>query len=637
MNLADDVLLHLFGQQGGIAAGGGVYVKEIILERAVDLGVEGLLHIEADILADLAVVAALPLVVALEDMSHELVHQLIDRQTVDGLVQTGLNIPQLQNPSGVGGGRGGGGAAEIVDVLGKGLLQVVQQLEQGDKIGVVELVQAASEGTEGGNGIHQLYHAVIQQIEVGNALFIELIVFLVALMVKIDAALYGVVHGAVFGIEVELLGLQLFLGLLDGAVQSGHHVIAGVIEEAGGVVGAVFRVHAQLIELAEDLAGEGVGSDLFKVEDGQRGVEGRAVLLPLAAALIPPGVARRDPALGCMASGDDALRGQDLQVDIGEHQGIATLDHFIIHLIGGEAQLTYPVIHHIFGDDRRFPADALLEAAVEAGGQIGGDLSHGDLGVGGAQHMIGEVGAVPAGESGHALSHIGQVATHGETAVLFTGGDAAQIHVRQIGHDIVGGHMDAVAEAVGQDGAVRLGGRDEVAEVHRRLLGIHRESAVVLLEEIVARLQVHEIVQLLHGGVAVGVVIGHTGGVGGYLRLGGHHVGQEEEAHDIARRSPALVLQGLTHDVAGVQETARAGTTRDTGEDVDVQGRGVQTAQGGGTLLFDSGFEGGGLAQKEVASHLPDAAGALGREEAVDFIDLHPVEQGIFADDVLAA
>ena len=76
-------------------------------------------------------------------------------KTIHNPSQTGPNVPQLQNVSGIG-GRGGSGTVEKIHILREGFLQIIQQLEQGDKVGPIELFQTVSEGTESGNGIPQL-------------------------------------------------------------------------------------------------------------------------------------------------------------------------------------------------------------------------------------------------------------------------------------------------------------------------------------------------------------------------------------------------------------------------------------------------------------------------------------------------
>ena len=273
-------------------------------------------------------------------------------------------------------------------------------------------------------------------------------------MNEVGAALCGTVRRAVFRVEVRFLCLQFFLGLLDGAVQGRYHVITGGIEETGGIVGAVFRVHGQFVELTEHLAGEGVGGDLVPIEGGRFGGEGRSVFFPLAAAPVPPFVARLDPELGSIASGKYSFHSQVFGIDVGEGQRIAALDHFMVHLTGGKAQCFHQVIHCGLGNYGGLPADTDLESAVKAGGQIGGDLNHRHFRTVTPQDEIGVIGAVCSGEAEHTLPHAGQAAAHGK---------AIQIYVCQTGHDIIHGLPNSIRIAVGQDRAIRQCGRKEIA------------------------------------------------------------------------------------------------------------------------------------------------------------------------------
>ena len=277
-------------------------------------------------------------------------------------------------------------------------------------------------------------------------------------------------------------------------------------EETGGVVGTVFRVHAQLTEGAEDSANERAGGGRTKIKGGQVGAESRAVLLPPAAALVQPGFSRHGPALGGAAFGEDAELQQCFGFYIGKGEGLTVSAQSMKHLLSGKAKLTHPVVHHVFGKVYGLPAHTLLEAAVVTSGQIGGDLGHGDLGVGRAQQMVGAVGAVPMGKVGCAMGDTGQVGVQCQVVVGM---------VDQMGHDIIRGLLNGIRIAVGQDRAVRSGGGDQIAEVHRRIPGIHRECAVVLPEGVAGRPEIHMVIQLFQSGVAVGAVAADTSGICG--------------------------------------------------------------------------------------------------------------------------
>ena len=120
--------------------------------------------------------------------------------------------------------------------------------------------------------------------------------------------------------------------------------------------------------------------------------------------------------------------------------------------------------------------------------------------------MIGQIGAMHTGQSADAVVHVGQMASHGQ-AVFW------KLYIGQAVHNVVRRHIDAIPEAVGHQRAVRLGGRNQMAHLNRRLLGLDFKATIILPEPVIRVPQAHQIVQLLHGRVSVAAVILDLGGV----------------------------------------------------------------------------------------------------------------------------
>ena len=218
MKPGEDVPLHRFGEDDGMAAGGGEGIEKIILKGAVEFVMKGLLHIVADIRSDFTAVVALPLVVAIEYVGHEEGDQSVFVQIVNDLVQVRPECLEVRNVCGTGGD--GSRTVQIADILGKGLLQVVQQLEQGTKIAVVEPIQGGHEHAERVKGIFQCVQVIQYFVERSHTLPVELVVSTPhkkRVADEVFTALHNIVQRAVFRVEVEFLRLQLLLRLLDGA------------------------------------------------------------------------------------------------------------------------------------------------------------------------------------------------------------------------------------------------------------------------------------------------------------------------------------------------------------------------------------------------------------------------------------
>ena len=179
------------------------------------------------------------------------------------------------------------------------------------------------------------------------------------------------------------------------------------------------------------------------------------------------------------------------------------------------------------------------------------------------------------------VAHIGQMPPHGQAvfrcwraaSIRSISIGSRQLYISQIGHDIVRCHVDAVLEAIGHYGAVGFGGRNQMAHLNRRLLGLNLKGTIVLSEPVIRVLQAHQIVQLLHGRISIAAVIIDLDGIRRHLGLAGDHIRKEEKAHHIGRLCLPHILQRFLHDIAGVQEAAAAGAAGNAGKNIHVQFR----------------------------------------------------------------
>ena len=246
-----------------------------------------------------------------------------------------------------------------------------------------------------------------------------------------------------------------------------------------------------------------------------------------------------------------------------------------------------------------------------------------------------------AAQPADAVVHIGQVPPHGQAGLIRLrltacgAGSSGKLHVSQIGHHIVRRHIDAVLKAVLQHAAVSLGGRDQVAHLHRRLLSVDPKGTVILAEPVVSGLQPHQVIQLLHSGIAVAAVIADLGGVCRHLRLADDHIRQKEEAHYVGGNQLSHIVQSLLRNIAGIQEAAAAGTAGNSGKDVHIQIGGTGFLQSQIAFGLDGLFQGTGPGDQQVPAHLAYASGALRTQQCVDLIDVHPVHGRVFLDLIL--
>ena len=180
--------------------------------------------------------------------------------------------------------------------------------------------------------------------------------------------------------------------------------------------------------------------------------------------------------------------------------------------------------------------------SVIALSKVGGDLREGNFRVGGAQNGIAMICACFPGHQIHAGNDIGQMALHGK-ALILAGGNAGKVYMGQIGHDVVGHHIKAVVKCFLGNVAVGIGSRNQVAQVHGRLLRVERRHGALigLIKPVVGGGQIHQIIQLPESGVAVAAVGVYFQSVAADGFLGNNHIRQEEIAEELA--VPAICHQ----------------------------------------------------------------------------------------------
>ena len=259
--------------------------------------------------------------------------------------------------------------------------------------------------------------------------------------------------------------------------------------------------------------------------------------------------------------------------------------HVVVHLLGSQANVFHPIVHRFPGEllSQLILSHRFLKPAHKACCQIGRDLSHGNFRACRSQNMIGRIGAMHARQPADTVIHLSQVPPHGQTVFRHRHKSprrnkpvsicSQKLYIGQAVHNVVRRHIDAIPEAVGHQRAVRLGGRNQMAHLNRRLLGLDFKATIILPEPVIRVPQAHQIVQLLHGRVSVAVVIIDPNGLRGHLGLAGDHIRKEEKAHHIGRLCPPHILQRFLHDIAGVQEAAAAGAAGNAGKNIHVQFR----------------------------------------------------------------
>ena len=112
----------------------------------------------------------------------------------------------------------------------------------------------------------------------------------------------------------------------------------------------------------------------------------------------------------------NAERAQIFYVDIRQHQVRASVCHVVVYLLGRQSDLIHPIVHRFPGEllSQLILSHRFLKPAHEACRQIDGDLGHGNFRACRSQNMIGQIGAMHARQPADTVSHLNQIAPHGQ-------------------------------------------------------------------------------------------------------------------------------------------------------------------------------------------------------------------------------